>query len=117
MPLYDYGCQGCGHQFEVQQKLADDPLKNCPACGKALLEKIISAAAFVLKGGGWYKDGYGNPGKPRTENQRTDRLQKAIDDDKKKTTSPTTESTASSGLSAPSTGGGGDGDGKGTAAA
>ena len=47
----------------------------------------------MLKGSGWYKDGYGSSkGSGRTENQRTDRLQKAIDDDKKK--SAAAESTA-----------------------
>jgi putative FmdB family regulatory protein len=99
MPIYEYGCDGCGHQFEVSQKLAEAPLRTCPACGKDLLQKLISSTAFVLKGGGWYKDGYGSKGgdkeKPRTENQRADRLQKAIDDDKKKTTETTPSGSAS----------------------
>src|SRR4051812_20030201 len=86
MPLYEYGCESCGHQLEVQQKIADAPLKTCPVCGKDALQKLISSTAFVLKGSGWYKDGYSSSSKEpkRTENQRTDRLQKAIDDDKKK---------------------------------
>ncbi len=107
MPLYEYGCEGCGHRLEVQQKLAEAPLKTCPACGKDLLTKIISPTAFVLKGGGWYKDGYSGPQdgkKPRTENQRADRLQKAIDDDKKKPGPSTTSSGESTPSSKPSGG-------------
>jgi putative FmdB family regulatory protein len=99
MPIYEYGCDACGHKFEEQQKMADPPLRVCPQCGKESLEKLIAATSFVLKGGGWYKDGYGNPNKtPRTENQRADRLQKAIDDDKKKTAAaaPSTSGDSSS---------------------
>lgn len=54
MPIYEYRCQACGHQLEAMQKLADDPLKDCPACGKGELKKLISAAGFQLKGTGWY---------------------------------------------------------------
>ena len=56
MPIYEYGCEACGHRLEAQQKLSEAPLKTCPACGKDALEKLISSTAFVLKGGGWYKD-------------------------------------------------------------
>src|SRR4051812_15730972 len=58
MPLYEYECQACGHQLEVQQRMADAALTKCPSCGKDQLQKIISATAFHLKGGGWYKDLY-----------------------------------------------------------
>jgi putative FmdB family regulatory protein len=96
MPIYEYGCEGCGERLEVQQKLADAPLKTCPACGKDLLEKLISPTAFVLKGSGWYKDGYSGGDKPaRTEKQVTDRLQKAVDDDKKKTAAAATSDSSS----------------------
>ncbi len=54
MPIYEYRCQACGHQLEAMQKLADDPLKDCPSCGKGELKKLISAAGFQLKGSGWY---------------------------------------------------------------
>jgi len=97
MPLYEYGCTACGHRLEEQQKLADPPLSTCPVCGKPALEKLISATSFVLKGGGWYKDGYGSSkDKPRSENQRTDRLEKAISDDSKKAAPATTSSSESS---------------------
>ena len=55
MPIYEYGCTDCEHQMEVLQKMSDDPLKDCPACGKSTLAKKISAAGFRLSGGGWYE--------------------------------------------------------------
>ena len=54
MPIYEYKCTSCGHKKEVLQKLSDVPLKECPACGKSALSKLISAAGFQLKGSGWY---------------------------------------------------------------
>ncbi len=55
MPIYEYQCEACGHRLEKLQKIADDPLKDCPACEKPDLKKLVSAAAFRLKGGGWYE--------------------------------------------------------------
>jgi putative FmdB family regulatory protein len=55
MPIYEYQCQGCEHEFETIQKISDPPLTECPSCGKRLLKKKISAVAFRLKGGGWYE--------------------------------------------------------------
>jgi predicted nucleic acid-binding Zn ribbon protein len=37
------------------QKVSDQPLADCPACGRPELTKLVSAAGFRLKGGGWYE--------------------------------------------------------------
>jgi putative FmdB family regulatory protein len=55
MPIYEYQCQACQEQLEVLQKLSDATLLDCPKCGRPSLKKKISAAAFRLKGGGWYE--------------------------------------------------------------
>jgi putative FmdB family regulatory protein len=55
MPIYEYQCTECGYQTEVLQKISDDPLKDCPECGKPAMKKMVTAAAFRLKGGGWYE--------------------------------------------------------------
>ncbi len=55
MPIYEYKCGDCGHELEALQKMSDDPLKFCPSCERDSLSKKISAAAFRLKGGGWYE--------------------------------------------------------------
>ena len=55
MPIYEYKCEACGYKFEKLQKISDDPLKICPSCEAPKLSKLVSAAAFRLKGGGWYE--------------------------------------------------------------
>ncbi|MFN2349048.1 MAG: FmdB family zinc ribbon protein [Thioalkalivibrio sp.] len=55
MPIYEYACEACGHRLEAIQKISDEPLKDCPECGKPALSKLISAAGFRLGGGGWYE--------------------------------------------------------------
>ena len=55
MPIYEYRCESCDHELEALQKISDDPLRTCPACKNATLKKKVSAAAFRLKGAGWYE--------------------------------------------------------------
>ena len=55
MPIYEYRCQACDHELEALQKISDPALVSCPSCGKDALKKKVSAAAFRLKGGGWYE--------------------------------------------------------------
>ena len=55
MPIYEYQCGHCGHKLEKLQKISDEPLKICPQCSNHSLKKLVSAAAFRLKGGGWYE--------------------------------------------------------------
>ncbi|MCL2760683.1 MAG: zinc ribbon domain-containing protein [Desulfuromonadales bacterium] len=59
MPLYEYKCNKCNRQFEIRQKFSDLPVTICPECGGEV-KKLISSAAFALKGGGWSSEGYGN---------------------------------------------------------
>ncbi len=54
MPIYEYKCDNCDHQLELLQKFNDDPLNTCPSCGQDGVRKLVSAAAFHLKGTGWY---------------------------------------------------------------
>ena len=55
MPIYEYRCDVCGHYLDALQKIADDPLRDCPACEKAALRRLVSAPNFRLKGKGWYE--------------------------------------------------------------
>jgi putative FmdB family regulatory protein len=55
MPLYEYRCDACNHEFEALQKISDEALIHCPACEAPELRKLVSAAGFRLKGQGWYE--------------------------------------------------------------
>lgn len=47
--------------MEALQKMADPVLVDCPKCGQAGLKKQVTAAAFKLKGTGWYETDFKNP--------------------------------------------------------
>ena len=70
MPIYEYKCEHCSYQFEILQKMSDEPAKFCPECGKEGLRKMVSAAAFKLKGTGWYETDFKNK-KPKTDTKNT----------------------------------------------
>ena len=64
MPIYEYVCNECGHEFETLQKMSDAPLGDCPECKKSALKKKISAPGFRLSGSGWYETDF------KSDNQR-----------------------------------------------
>ena len=64
MPIYGYQCQECEHTLDALQKISDDPLVDCPACGKPGLKRQLSAPRFRLKGQGWYETDF------KKDNQR-----------------------------------------------
>lgn len=59
MPLYEYECETCHHQFEVRQKFSDPLIDKCVRCGKGV-RKLISAPGIMFKGSGWYVTDYSN---------------------------------------------------------
>lgn len=58
MPFYDYQCLECKQTFEAEQRISEEPLQECRLCGKGKVQRLISSGNFILKGGGWYSDGY-----------------------------------------------------------
>jgi putative FmdB family regulatory protein len=86
MPLYEYRCNACGHELEAMQKMSDPPLAVCPQCGESALKKKISAAAFRLKGGGWYETDFKNGKKKNIhESDKPDTKNEAVKAPKKET--------------------------------
>jgi putative FmdB family regulatory protein len=65
MPIYEYRCKSCGHHLEALQKVSEGALRKCPECGKLALQKLVSAAAFRLKGGGWYETDFKSDGEKK----------------------------------------------------
>ena len=58
MPIYEYLCDKCEREFEVEQRITDDPIRSCPHCRSRKVRRLISQTSFVLKGKGWYSDLY-----------------------------------------------------------
>jgi len=72
MPVYEYACSKCGHEFEAEQRITEPPLKTCPRCRARKLKRLISQTSFVLKGSGWYADAYSSKAKPETGDAKAD---------------------------------------------
>lgn len=67
---YEYVCQACQHQWEAEQPITAEPLKDCPACGKPEAKRQISlGTGFILKGGGWYSDLYSSTGSSKKSSE------------------------------------------------
>ena len=115
MPTYEYRCNACKREFEVQQRMIDDDLVTCEVCGKDALERLLSAPAFQFKGGGWYKDLYSSA-KPDSGG---DKAASTTSSDSSKPTTPSTPSSdsSSSGSSSSGSSSSGSGTGSSTAAA
>ena len=77
MPIYEYACVLCDHHLETLQKMSEDPLVFCPECGEESLRKKVSAAAFVLKGSGWYETDFKNSGKEKPKDAKASDAQPA----------------------------------------
>ena len=82
MPTYDYQCQKCDFEFEREQRITEDPIKTCPKCKSRQAKRLLSASNFILKGGGWYADGYGSPGAKKSADNSADNSAHKGDSDK-----------------------------------
>lgn len=56
MPIYEFKCKKCDKVYELKRKVGHD-IAICPVC-KHIMDKLISASNFRLKGKGWARDGY-----------------------------------------------------------
>lgn len=61
MPIYEYTCTECKHEFEEIQGFSDEPLRKCPECGKNTLEKnFLNRFGLNFKGKGFHCNDYGD---------------------------------------------------------
>lgn len=89
---YEYACAACGHEWEAEQSIREAPLKKCPHCGKLQAKRQISrGAGFILKGGGWYADGYGSSSQAKSGSGGDGSSKKASSDSKAGTSSSSSE--------------------------
>jgi len=94
MPIYEYRCDQCDHELERIQKMSDEALRDCPACDQPELRRLVSAAGFRLKGGGWYETDF-KQGEKRNLADSGNNDPKASADKDKASKTDTTESKGS----------------------
>ena len=65
MPIYEYKCDLCNCLWEEIEKFSDPALTYCKGCEtEGGVHRLIPGQMnFILKGDGWYKDGYSSPEK------------------------------------------------------
>jgi len=102
MPIYAYECGACGATHDILQKMSEGRKRKCPSCGALRLRKLVTAAAFHLKGTGWYATDF------RDKDKKKDKDPEAGADKKKPEGEGKTEAAgkkdASSGAAASSSG-------------
>jgi len=96
MPIYEYACTACDHQLEIIQKMSDPRLEQCPSCGQNTLKKLISPAAFHLKGTGWYETDFSGKKKPQEKAETSKSKTAETTDTAKPTKEPSKTETSSS---------------------
>jgi putative FmdB family regulatory protein len=97
MPIYEYQCANCHHQFDVLQKLSDDPVKKCPECSKDMAVRLVSAAGFQLKGTGWYATDFKEKKAPATKSDSNAAPKETSSTDKKTKEPATTQKSTAKG--------------------
>ena len=79
MPLYEYRCESCEHQFEVIQKFSDPHVSVCPTCGGGPVVKLISSPAFTFKGTGFYITDYARKDQAKGDQGKADASDKGTE--------------------------------------
>ena len=58
MPIYVYECSACKNQFEVMQRITEDPLTSCDCGSKGTVKRVIQPIAVMFKGSGFHINDY-----------------------------------------------------------
>jgi putative FmdB family regulatory protein len=97
MPIYEYRCEN-GHNFEVMQRMTDDPVTKCEVCG-APVQRVFHPVAVHFKGKGFYNTDYGTR---RRNRELKDSAQSGADKHESKQSDKSDSSSASSAASSSS---------------
>jgi putative FmdB family regulatory protein len=85
MPIYEYRCEQ-GHNFEVMQRMSDDPVVSCETCA-APVERVFHPVAVHFKGSGFYNTDYGTRKRSREIKEAGEGSGKYAKDDSSKSNS------------------------------
>ena len=103
MPTYDYRCDQCERTFEVRHRISDAALTTCDRCGGPI-HRLLAAAPFILKGGGWYVTDY--PSEGRKKGMESEKSATSASPSTSSSTSSTTTTSSNSSSSSSSSGDG-----------
>lgn len=79
MPTYSYVCDACSHEFDLTQRMSDDPVKKCPNCGKNKLRRLIGGGAgIIFKGSGFYITDYVRKSSGEEKSAKPDKKESAV---------------------------------------
>lgn len=101
MPIYEYHCNRCGHNFEAMQSFNENPIHLCPNCNGVDVNRLVSAPSFHLKGTGWYVTDFKE--KQKTTDNQAEKVKDKGDGDEtgkdvnKKDTNKSTDTAAQDG--------------------
>lgn len=70
MPTYEYVCDSCDNRFEIMQRMKDDPVRNCPKCGKAVRRVLSGGIGISFRGSGFYVNDSGGASSPGTAKEK-----------------------------------------------
>ena len=101
---YEYLCTECQHAWEEEQSISAPPVETCPNCGRKSAKRQVSGGVgFILKGGGWYADGYGSCSSKKSDSSADKSGDKGTGSGSSGTSSTKSESTSGDSKSSDST--------------
>src|SRR6266702_5877198 len=103
MPTYEYECLKCKRVFEIRQRISEPALTKCDVCGGDV-RRLLSAAPFILKGGGWYVTDYPSESRKKALDSEKPAASGEKASAEKKTDSTSTATTAAPSTTASATG-------------
>ena len=54
MPIYEFVCESCGHEFEQILAFSATKMPHCSICQSESVHRQMSRPAIHFKGSGWY---------------------------------------------------------------
>lgn len=54
MPIYEFRCKKCEHEFSIQQKMNDEHVSNCPKCESSDTVRVFTPPIISLKSEQWH---------------------------------------------------------------
>ena len=74
MPVYEYLCSSCNHEFELRQSFNDKCEVTCPRCQNNV-KRLFSPVPIIFKGSGFYVTDHSSKGEIQDSPKNTDKTE------------------------------------------